>query len=172
MMKVSLNPGVRRDGSYYTRIEWASHTESDPCFWVGNIIDDDLNRNGGTWGANTMGPADVVLSFFGEEQSISRIMIYKNVGEDISVLEELAKTINIYISKTDEPRELKSMNDKIDSVKWVFTKSIVTEKSEGWEKVDFDVPVKAKYIRFELVENHGTPPDVPWVEISEIKIFP
>ena len=30
--------GVRRDGSYYTRIEWASHTESDPTFWVANLI--------------------------------------------------------------------------------------------------------------------------------------
>lgn len=45
--------GVRRDGSYYTRIEWASHTESDPTFWVVNLIRDDLERNGGTWGANT-----------------------------------------------------------------------------------------------------------------------
>lgn len=71
-MEEKLFPlGVRRDGSYYTRIEWASHTESDPCFWVGNVIDDDTQRNGGTWGANTMGPADVVLSFFGETQKIS-----------------------------------------------------------------------------------------------------
>ena len=36
--------GVRRDGSYYTRIEWASHTESDPTFWVVNLIRDDLER--------------------------------------------------------------------------------------------------------------------------------
>lgn len=25
--------GMRRDGSDYTRIEWASHTESAPTFW-------------------------------------------------------------------------------------------------------------------------------------------
>ena len=31
---MNLPLGVRRDGSYYTRIEWASHTESDPTFWV------------------------------------------------------------------------------------------------------------------------------------------
>ena len=37
--------GVRRDGSYYTRIEWASHTESDPTFWVVNLIRDDTERN-------------------------------------------------------------------------------------------------------------------------------
>ena len=42
--------GVRTDGSYYTRIEWASHTETDPMLWVLNVIDDDVERNGGTWG--------------------------------------------------------------------------------------------------------------------------
>lgn len=86
--------GVRRDGSYYTRIEWASHTESDPTFWVVNLIRDDLERNGGTWGANTPGPATVVLSFFGETQKISKIRVFRNVGLDISVLEELAKAID------------------------------------------------------------------------------
>lgn len=55
---MNLPLGVRRDGSYYTRIEWASHTESDPTFWVVNLIRDDTERNGGTWGANTMGPGD------------------------------------------------------------------------------------------------------------------
>ena len=71
MMEYPL--GVRRDGSYYTRIEWASHTESDPTFWVVNLIRDDTERNGGSWGAITMGPAHVVLSFFGEEQVVSRV---------------------------------------------------------------------------------------------------
>ncbi|MBQ9941970.1 MAG: hypothetical protein IJP03_03065 [Christensenellaceae bacterium] len=164
--------GVRRDGSYYTRIEWASHTESDPCFWVGNVIDDDTQRNGGTWGANTMGPADVVLSFFGESQTISRIEIYKNVGEDISVLEELAKIINIYVSQTDEPRELKNERQTANDVPWEKILTHTTEKTEGWESIILDSPVEAKYIRFELFENHGTPPDVPWIEISEIKLYP
>ena len=108
--------GVRRDGSYYTRIEWASHTESDPTFWVVNLIRDDTERNGGTRGANTMGPAIVVLSFFGEEQTVSRIRIFRNVGLDISILEELAKTIDIYYSDTDEPRKLRRKDDRIDSV--------------------------------------------------------
>ena len=36
--------GVRRDGSYYTRIEWANMTESDPTFCVNNLIDDDTER--------------------------------------------------------------------------------------------------------------------------------
>ena len=77
---MNLPLGVRRDGSYYTRIEWASHTESDPTFWVVNLIRDDTERNGGTWGANTMGPATVVLSFFGEEQNVSRIPHFPKRG--------------------------------------------------------------------------------------------
>ena len=172
-MEEKLLPlGVRRDGSYYTRIEWASHTESDPCFWVGNVIDDDTQRNGGTWGANTMGPADVVLSFFGETQKISRIALYKNVGEDISVLEELAKIINIYGSETDEPLQLKKESQSANDVPWEKIYTHETQKSEGWEYITLERPICAKYIRFELVENHGTPPDVPWIEISEIKLYP
>ena len=100
--------GVRTDGSYYTRIEWASHTESDPMLWVLNAIDDDTERNGGTWGANTFGPANVVLSFFGEEQTVSKIRIFRNVGITASVLEELARQINVYVSDTDEPRSLRT----------------------------------------------------------------
>ena len=99
--------GVRRDGSYYTRVDFATVTESDPTFWVNNIIDDDLERCGGTWGANSETTADVVLSFFGEMQTVSKIMLYKNVGLDISILEELAKHVNIYISDTDEPKKLR-----------------------------------------------------------------
>ena len=100
--------GVRRDGSYYTRIEWCSHTVTDPLIWVNNLIDDDTKRNGGTWGANTMGPANVILSFFGEEQEISKVCIFHNVGVPHSVLEELASVINIYVSSSDSVREMKS----------------------------------------------------------------
>ena len=164
--------GVRRDGSYYTRIEWASHTESDPTFWVVNLIRDDTERNGGTWGANTMGPAIVVLSFFGEEQTVSRIRIFRNVGLDISILEELAKTIDIYYSDTDEPRKLRRKDDKIDSVDWKFVKRVNMEKAEGWQDIELETSIKAKFLRFDLVENHGTPPEIPWTETSEIKIYP
>ena len=157
--------GVRRDGSYYTRIEWASHTESDPTFWVVNLIRDDTERNGGTWGANTM-------SFFGEEQTVSRIRIFRNVGLDISILEELAKTIDIYYSDTDEPRKLRRKDDRIDSVDWKFVKRVNMEKAEGWQDVELETPIKAKFLRFDLVENHGTPPEIPWTETSEIKIYP
>ncbi|MGI6691334.1 MAG: discoidin domain-containing protein [Christensenellales bacterium] len=164
--------GLRRDGSYYTRIEWASHTESDPTFWVVNLIRDDTERNGGTWGANTMGPAHVVLSFFGEEQEVSRVRIFGNVGLDISILEELAKTIDIYYSDTDEPRKLRRKEDKIDDVPWTFITRVNMPKREGWNEIVFPQPIKAKYLRFDLVENHGTPPDIPWTETSEIKIYP
>ena len=51
MENIMLPMGVRRDGSYYTRIEWAAVTESDPTFWVCNVISDDHERNGGTYGA-------------------------------------------------------------------------------------------------------------------------
>lgn len=70
-----------------------------------NLIRDDTERNGGTWGANTKGPASVVLSFFGETQTIRRILDFPECGAGISVLEELAKTIDLYISNTDEPPE-------------------------------------------------------------------
>lgn len=164
--------GVRRDGSYYTRIEWASHTESDPTFWVVNLIRDDVERNGGTWGANTMGPAHVVLSFFGETQKVSRVHIFRNVGLDISILEELAKTIDIYYSDTDEPRKLRRKEDAIDSVPWKFIMRVAMEKAEGWQEILLPEPVHAKFLRFDLVENHGTPPEIPWTETSEIKIYP
>lgn len=164
--------GVRRDGSYYTRIEWASHTESDPTFWVVNLIRDDTERNGGTWGANTMGPATVVLSFFGEEQQVSKIRIFRNVGLDISILEELAKTVDIYYSDTDEPRTLRRAGDDIDSVNWKFAMRVEMEKAEGWQEITLPEPVCAKYFRIDLVENHGTPPEIPWVETSEIKFYP
>ena len=164
--------GVRRDGSYYTRIEWASHTESDPTFWVVNLIRDDVERNGGTWGANTMGPAHVVLSFFGETQTVSRVHIFRNVGLDISILEELAKTIDIYYSDTDEPRKLRRKEDAIGSVPWKFIMRVAMEKAEGWQEILLPEPVHAKFLRFDLVENHGTPPEIPWTETSEIKIYP
>lgn len=168
--------GVRRDGSYYTRIEWASHTESDPTFWVANLIRDDTERNGGTWGAHTEGPANVVLSFFGEEQTVSKVRIFRNVGLDISILDELAKTIDIYYSDTDEPRKLRRQEDDIDSVPWNFIMRVPMEKAEGWQEIDLPAPVKAKYMRFVLVNNHNdeTTRETArgWTETSEIKIYP
>lgn len=164
--------GVRTDGSYYTRIEWASHTESDPTFWAFNLIRDDIERNGGTWGAHTLGPANVIVSFFGEEQTVSKIHIFRNVGITISILEELAKTINIYYNDTDAPSKIRRLSDSIDSVEWKLAATVAIEKAEGWQEVVLEKPIQAKYLRFELVENHGTPPEIDWTEISEFKIFP
>lgn len=168
MEKYSL--GVRRDGSYYTRIEWANLTETDPTFWVVNLITDDLDRNGGTWGANTYGPAIAVLSFFGESQSIQKFCIYKNVGLDISILEELAKYVDIYISDTEEPGKLRRKENRVDEVPWQFVKRVEIEKAEGWQEVLLDKPIEARYVRIDLVENQGT--EIPWVEISKIKMYP
>ena len=172
-MKNELLPiGVRRDGSFYTRIEWASITDPDPTFWVCNLIDDDTERCGGTWGANDEKKADVVLSFFGEEQEISKIRIFRNVGLDYSILEELAKVINIYVSTADEPRKLRRKENSIDEVEWIHIHREEMEMAEGWQEIVFDTPVKAKYVRFELCENFCTEPFIPWIETSEIKMYP
>ena len=136
------------------------------------MIDDDIERNGGTWGANTNGPADLVLSFFGEEQKICKFRFFHNVGIPISILEELAKKINVYISQTDDPRKLKSNENKIADIPWTKIASFNMNKAEGWQEFVLVKPVRAKYVRFELVENFGTPPDIPWTETSEIKIYP
>ena len=91
MINNALLPvGVRKDGSYYTRVLWADVTENDPTFWVNNLINDDLERNGGTWGANSETTANAVLDFFGETQTIGKISIYKNVGITISILQNIS----------------------------------------------------------------------------------
>lgn len=165
--------GVRRDGSYYTRVDFANVTENDPTFWVNNIIDDDLERCGGTWGANSDTTADVVLSFFGEMQTVSKVMLYKNVGLDISILEELAKHVNIYVSDTDEPRKLRRKDDDINSVNWKKVASVDIIMEEGWQEVMLSEPVNAKYVRIELVDNFCKRDEnfIPWIEMSEVKIY-
>jgi hypothetical protein len=61
---------------------------------------------------------------------------------------------------------------KIDSVKWDKVRQLPRRNPKAGREVVLDKPVEAKYVRIELVENHGTPPDLPWTEISEVKIFP
>ncbi len=166
--------GVRRDGSYYTRIVWCNVTENDPTFWVNNLIDDDTDRCGGTWGANTTTTADAVLDFFGEEQEIKKLRFFKNVGLDISILEELAKTINIYVSNTDEPNKLRRKEDTIDSVNWTLVTSMDVIMEEGWQEIELPQPVKAKFVRIELDRNFMDPTKdnfIPWVEVNEVKIY-
>lgn len=166
--------GVRRDSSYYTRITWASTTERDPRLWVLNILDDDLERDGGTWGANDENSANVVLDFFGETQKVSKIKIYKNVGIAISVLEELAREINIYSCSDDTPfKKLRTAEDAIDSVDWIYRGTMKVVKEEGWQEIVFSEPFEAKYIRIETKDNFCKKDDsfIPWIEFSEIKIF-
>jgi len=176
-MKEMLPVGVRRDGSYYTRIEWANVTEKDPRFWVNNMISDDHERNGGTYGANTETTADVILSFWGETQSIGKIRIYKNVGITISVVEELARYINIFVSETDAPASIRTEDDKIDSVEWKLVKRIPIVKEFGWQDVVLDAPVNAKYVRVQLEDNFTAKDEngnhaIPWCETSEVKFYP
>lgn len=172
-----LPVGVRRDGSFYTRIEWASVTEKNPCFWVCNLISDDHERNGGTYGANTTTTADVILSFWGETQTIGKVRIYKNVGITRSVVEELARKINIYVSTTDDPAKIRTDADKITDCEWTLVKSIDIVKEFGWQEATLDAPVDAKYVRIEIDGNfcrlaENGEPGIPWCECSEIKLYP
>lgn len=164
--------GVRRNGSYYTRIEWADATLDTPLYWVANINDDDTARNGGSWGAPTMGPANVVLSFFGESQEIGRIRLFHNVGATISPLDELASKINIYVS--DDPN-LQRTGDKtaaINDFEWRKIVSADTPQKVGWLEFVLDSPVRAHYVRLELVANFGTPPERAYTETNELVIYP
>ena len=174
MEKKLLPVGVRTDGSFYTRVLWADVTENDPKFWVNNLINDDLDRNGGTWGANSETTANCVIDFFGETQEIKKIALYKNVGITISVLEELAKTVNIYVSNDDTPLLLRSNENKVDEANWVKIASMATIKEEGWQEIVLDMPVCAKYIRVELVDNFckRDATFIPWIEMNELKLYP
>jgi hypothetical protein len=164
--------GIRRDGSFYTRIQWASDTVQSPLYWVCNLIDDDIDRNGGTWGANSLGPVNVILDFFGEEQEIGKIRIFHNVGATGSVLEELAKTINFYISDDDVCKRFGDENADINQVNWEKILTCEMKKSEGWFEFEISKIIRSKYIRMELEENFGTPLSIPWTETSELKIYP
>ena len=55
---------------------------------------------------------------------------------------------------------------------WTFVMRVPMEKAEGWQEIEFPEPVKAKYLRFELVENWGDDTTPPWTETSEIKVYP
>ena len=169
-----LPVGVRRDGSYYTRVLWADVTENDTTFWVNNLINDDLERNGGTWGANSETTANCVLDFFGETQKVKKISVYKNVGITISILEELAKYITVYSSVTDEPLKLRRKEDRIDDVEWTEVCRFDIVMEEGWQSIVLPEAVEAKYIRVELKENFCRHDEsfIPWIETSEIKLYP
>lgn len=169
-----LPVGVRRDGSFYTRVVWTDKTEKDPTFWVNNLIDDDTGRNGGTWGANSEDTADVVLDFFGETQTVGKICLYKNVGLSISILEELARSVRFYISNEDAGRALRRQEDKIDAVTWEYLGTMDVIMEEGWQTFTPAAPVEARYLRMELVDNFckRDASFIPWIEMNEIKIYP
>ena len=174
MDKKLLPVGVRTDGSFYTRVLWADVTENDPKFWVNNLINDDLARNGGTWGANSDTTANCVIDFFGETQEIKKIALYKNVGITISVLEELARDVNFYVSNDDSPLLLRSNENKVDEAKWEKIASMAIVKEEGWQEIELEKPVQAKYLRVELVDNFCRRDEtfIPWIEMNELKLYP
>ncbi|NQX86641.1 MAG: hypothetical protein HRT67_12190 [Flavobacteriaceae bacterium] len=163
--------GMKRDSSYYTRIEWTNATLTTPLYWVNNIIDNDVSRNGGSWGAPTNGPAEVILSFFGETQTIKRIKIFHNVGATISPLDELASKINIFVSNTPNLQRIGDENAELSNFEWSPIISADMEQKEGWVDFPLKTPIKARYVRLQLVENFGTPPERAFTETNEIKIY-
>lgn len=169
---IPLPMGVRRDGSLYTRIQWASTTEKTPYYWVNNLIDDDIERHGGTWGANTMGPANCILDFFGESKAISAVRLFHNVGSDESILEEMASHIRMYVCDDERCGRFGRDTQDIDTVDWKLIVDTPMRMEEGWYLFPLPAPVQAKYFRLELVKNFGTPPDVPWTETAELKLYP
>ncbi|MDD3400557.1 MAG: discoidin domain-containing protein [Eubacteriales bacterium] len=164
--------GVRRDGSLYTRIQWANGTVKNPYYWVCNLIDDDLERFGGTWGANTMGPAHAIIDFFGESQTISAIRLFNNCGAPHSIDQEMSSLVEIYTSNDPICSRFGNFEQDIDCIEWNLLASVELPMHEQWTNVVLEAPVKAKFVRLTLVKNHGTPLDVPWVELSELKIYP
>lgn len=167
-----LPVGVRREGSLYTRIQWASTTEKTPYYWVNNLIDDDIERHGGTWGANTMGPADCILDFFGESKSLAAVRLFHNVGSDESIEEEMASQIRLYVCDDERCGRFGRDTQDVDTVKWEQIADLAMKMEEGWVLCVLPQPVTAKYFRIELVKNFGTPPDVPWTETAELKLYP
>ena len=92
---------------------------------------------------------------------------------DISVPEELARHLNIYVSDSDLPKKIRRKDDDIESADWKLVKSVDLKKEFGWEDIVLDSPVIAKFVRFEFIDNFCDKDNfIPWVETSEIKIFP
>lgn len=170
--QAALPMGVRRDGSLYTRIQWASTTEKTPYYWVNNLIDDDIERHGGTWGANTMGPANCILDFFGEYKEVAAVRLFHNVGSDESIMEEMASHIRMYVCDDEHCSRFGRDTQDVDVVGWTLIVDTPMKMEENWYLFTLPQPVRAKYFRLELVKNFGTPPDVPWTETAELKIYP
>lgn len=98
------------------------------------------------------------------------------MGLDISILDELAKTVDIYYSDTDEPRKLRRAEDDVEAVDWKFVMRVPMEKAEGWQDIELPETIRAKYLRFVLVDNHNDENTREtargWTETSEIKLYP
>jgi hypothetical protein len=165
--------GVRRDGSYYTRIQWTDSTLNDPVFWVNNLIDDDLERSGGTWAANSSRPVNVVLDFFGERMPVAVIGLYQNVGLPISKVEEMVSEARLYVSDDERCRRLGDLDADPNQVQWRHVLTVYPDKREGFQEFPLETPVEATYVRLEMVRNFAdTPEDMPWIETSELKLYP
>lgn len=172
LVPATMPYGVRRDGSYFMRIQWANGTVKNPYYWVCNLIDDDVERFGGTWGANTASPANVILDFFGERQQVQTVRVFNNCGAPHSLPQEMSSHIRLYVS--DDPRctRFGNFEQDVDSIPWQVILSAPLEMAEKWTTFHLPRPICARYVRLELVRNHGTPEGVDWIELGELKLYP
>ena len=91
---------------------------------------------------------------------------------DISVPEELAKHLNIYVSATDEPLKLRRKEDDINSVDWKLVKSVDLEKEFRMAGHRARRPAEAKFLRFEFIDNFcGKDNFIPWVKQAKSKFI-
>ena len=97
-------------------------------------------------------------------------MSRKNVGESISKPEEIASSVDIFICDTDEPaKKLRTKDDDINSVSWKHIKRAPLTEAIEWEDIVLDEPVKAKYLRIDLLENRSD--TIDWIEFSKVRVF-
>ena len=163
---------VRRDGSYFTRVEWSSHPGGSPAKWVGNLIDDDSSPESGVWEADTTGTANTVISFFGEKAEIGSFKIYDVGIQGQKPSDENVRKFNIYVSEDAGAGRLGSERSLINKIPWTRVAGAELGRKEGWIELPLEKPVNAKYVRIELIGNPKSQAKSPWPMMGEVKIFP
>ncbi len=162
---------LRKDGSFFTRIEWASHPGTNPTKWVGNLIDDDSALENGAWEADTTGTANAVLSFFGEKAEIGSFKI-NDVGGLQKDSNEVPRKINIFVTEDIGPARLGSERAQVAKFPWTRVAGTELGQKEGWIDLPLEKPVYARYVRIELIGNPKSQSKNPWPVLGEVKIFP
>lgn len=162
---------LRKDGSYYLRVEWASHPGSNPAKWVGNLIDDDDTLDNGVWEAETTGSANAVLSFFGEKAEVGSFKIM-DVGGLLKNPDDAVRKVSVYVTDDIGVTRLGGEKALINKIPWSRVAVIELGKKEGWIELPLEKPVMARYVRIEIVGNPKSQSKTPWLVLGEVKIFP